>query len=357
MNYNNYKPLNSIQMSFSDVFVQERISKNKFYTNINKVIDWKEIEKEIKKVYTKGKNQRGSKAYNPILLFKMQLISIWYNLSDQSTETFVYENLPAMNFCGLKLEDNVPDHSTLSRFRKELTEKNVYDKLLQIINNQLSKKDILLKGGVSVDATLTSSPFSPKNKPKYKIAQDRKEDQRDKEDIKKENDEMNKKNTPKYNCDIEARFLNKNGIPIYGYKNHISTDKNGIVLSVHTTAANEHDSKGFSPLLKKTPKEFIESVYADKGYQVPDNCEYLKTENIGNNIMDKGYRNRPLSKEQKQRNKDISKIRWVVERTFGGIKKWFKLSKTRYKGLAKNHTLHVMQAIAYNVKRAPGLMC
>ena len=31
-------------------------------------------------------------------------------------------NLSAMHFCDLSIEDGVPDHNTLSRFRKELTQ-------------------------------------------------------------------------------------------------------------------------------------------------------------------------------------------------------------------------------------------
>jgi IS5 family transposase len=46
----------------------------------------------------------------------------------------------------------------------------------------------------------------------------------------------------------------------------------------------------------------------------------------------------------------------VVERTFGSIKKWFSGWKTRYIGLRKTHTQHVLQAIAYNLKRSPGII-
>ena len=50
-----------------------------------------------------------------------QLISVWHSLSDLQTEAMVNDSFSAMRFCGLSIEDNVPDHSTLSRFRTELT--------------------------------------------------------------------------------------------------------------------------------------------------------------------------------------------------------------------------------------------
>ncbi|RME14973.1 MAG: hypothetical protein D6799_06570, partial [Bacteroidetes bacterium] len=56
-----------------------------------------------------------------------------------------------------------------------------------------------------------------------------------------------------------------------------------------------------------------------------------------------------------KRNKVISKVRYVVERTFGSIKLWFGGMKTRYKGLSKVHFQHLMEAIGYNLYRLPYL--
>ncbi len=72
--------------------------------------------------------------------------------------------------------------------------------------------------------------------------------------------------------------------------------------------------------------------------------------------MNKAYRNRSLIPWQQLFNKLISKTPWVVERTFGSIKKWFVGDKARYMGLDKTHTQHILQAIAYNLKRAPEII-
>ena len=39
------------QMGFVDCYVERRIRKNTFFKQINTLIDWKEIDKEIVKVY------------------------------------------------------------------------------------------------------------------------------------------------------------------------------------------------------------------------------------------------------------------------------------------------------------------
>jgi transposase, IS5 family len=291
------------------------------------------------------------------VLFKMTLLQTWYNLSDPEVEDMVNENLAAMMFCGLQLEDDVPDHSTLSRFRKELTEKKAHDRLLRKINNQLKQKGIVIKkGSAKVDATITDSPFSPKGATEYEIAIDREEDDRDDEEKQKEEQQQQliKKDRP--GVDGEGRWLKKGNKLYYGYKKYIATDDEGIIEGVHTAPANEHDSHGMEPVLEKVPKKKKESVFTDKGFKVPNNDEYLKTNNIKNRIQHKAYRNRPLTKWQITFNKLISKERYVVERTFGGMKRWFGAGIARYKGLEKTHGQHVMEAIAYNLKRSPGLV-
>ncbi|XOD68196.1 MAG: transposase [Flavobacteriales bacterium Tduv] len=51
----------------------------------------------------------------------------------------------------------------------------------------------------------------------------------------------------------------------------------------------------------------------------------------------------------------VSKTRWVVERTFGSIKRWFGSGKDRYKVLARVHAQHLMEAITHNLYRSPAL--
>jgi IS5 family transposase len=352
-----YKYSNKVQMGFSDGYVERRISKNKFFLQVNQIIDWPPLEKELKKVYKRGQKERGTKAYSPLLLFKMQLISVWYNLSDVQTEAMVNDSLSAMRFCDLSIEDSVPDHSTLSRFRTELTQKKAYDRLLRKINAQLNGHRLIIKDGVKVDASLTESPFSPKGTKTYEVAQDRNEDNRSPKDLEQEENHHQLKEVEQPNAANQARWAKKSGKYTYGYKKHIGVDKNGMILGVHTTTANEHDSKGLEPLMDKIPQPQRKQVMADKGYKSKANDELLKAKGSKSRTMHKAYRNRPLTDWQIKYNKAISKTRWVVERTFGSLKRWFGSGVTRLKGKDKVHSIHVLEAIAHNLKRSPGLVC
>ncbi|HKM44767.1 MAG TPA: IS5 family transposase [Dysgonamonadaceae bacterium] len=221
----------------------------------------------------------------------------------------------------MSLEDSVPDHSTLSRFRTELTNSNGMDKILGAFNKQLEKHNVIIQTGIKVDASLTDSLRKPKGNIRYSIVEDRKEDEVNEDEQKKQSVFLKKQQGK--GVDTEGRWMKKGGSFHFGFKHHDAVDENGLVVAVHTIAANQHDSKGLIALLKKTPKRYKDKgVSADKGYKVPDNDRFLTKDKIKNRVMHKAYRSRPLTPWQVRFNKLISKTRWVVERTFGSIKKW-----------------------------------
>ena len=59
-----------------------------------------------------------------------------------------------------------------------------------------------------------------------------------------------------------------------------------------------------------------------------------------------------MSHWNKLRNKAISKRRFVVERTFGTLKRTYGLARSRYIGLEKVASEVNLKAIAYNLTRA-----
>jgi len=345
-------------MSFVSHHVERRTRKNIFLRQIDQIINWQPIEKEINKVYKRGHSVDGRPSYPGLLLFKMLLLQTWYRLSDPGVEDMVNDNLSAMRFCGLQIEDDVPDHSVLSRFRTELTVKKAFDRLLRKFNKQLEERGIMVKEGAAlVDASITNTPRRPKGKTKYEIAEDRKEDLQSHESKKEEGKQLTLVKQKQPGVDDQGRWLKKGGKLHYGFKKHIATDLEGLVTAVHTTTANEHDSKGLKPLLKKTPRSKVKKgTNADKGYKVPDNDQLLEELKIKNRLQHKAYRNKPLTEWEIRFNKLISKDRYKVERTFGGMKRWFGAGIAKYVGLDKAHTQHVMEAIAYNLYRSPGMV-
>ena len=68
--------------------------------------------------------------------------------------------------------------------------------------------------------------------------------------------------------------------------------------------------------------------------------------NLKNHILKKAVKNKPLTKWETRFNKLIGKTRFKFERTFGGIKLWFKGGIARYRGMKKMHTQNLMRQCA-----------
>ncbi len=339
-------------MSFSDFYVMHRTRKSNFLNQINQLIDWELIDQIIRKHYNPGKDAAGHPAYSGLLLFKMLMVAIWNGgLSDESIEDMANSNLHVMRFLELALEDDVPDHSVLSRFRTALTKANAWDGLLKEMNRQIESLNVTLSSGCHVDASITHNPRKPKTKPTYEIVIDRNES----DDESEAQADMKVIEVRQPGVDAEARWTKKGGKTLFGYKQHTLVDDNGLVIAVETTAANRHDSQPLIGLVDKAVLKKGSRVHADKAYCSQSHREALKERGLKNGIQDKAVRNKPLTKRQLQRNRKITQVRYVVERTFGSQERWFGSKILRYVGLDKAHAWHVLQAMAYNLKRLPVL--
>lgn len=344
--------------SLADVIcdVRTRKIKSVFFNQINTLIDWRPISNIINKHYSKGLSAVGTPSYDGLLLFKMSLLQTWYGLSDYEVEDRINDSISFSTFCGLTLEQVAPDHSTLSRFRKEMTQKQVYEKLLKEMNTQLEKHKIIVKKGAIVDASVIDTPLKPKTKATYEMAEDRNEEPRNEEDLEKEKQEKVLLKTEQPGADTEAAWLKKGGKSRYGYKKHYVTDEQGLVLGVLTTPANVNEIANLDEVLATVDLPENIPFYGDKGYNSAKNSKLLKDKKLKNRILQKAKKNKPLTEIQKKFNKLCGKTRYKVERTFGSIKRWFNGGVARYKGLEKMHTQNLMEAMGYNLYRCPAII-
>jgi IS5 family transposase len=134
-------------LNLADVAVAKRKVKNPFLDKINKTINWKLIEEKIDADYNRGQRLDGRPAYPGILLFKMCLLEEWFAIYHNKIDFYVNDSISFTHFIGLSLEDEVPSHSTVSRFRIELNKKGLYDELLEMISHQLDERRIKIRKG------------------------------------------------------------------------------------------------------------------------------------------------------------------------------------------------------------------
>ena len=142
----------------------------------------------------------------------------------------------------------------------------------------------------------------------------------------------------------------------FGYKKHHVTDSEGLVLGVLTTKASTNEIANLDQVLDTAdlPKDI--SLKADKGYQSKKNGEILEKRDLKNHILKKAKKNQPLTYWEKKFNKIIGQTRFKVERTFGGIRRWFSGGAARYRGIEKMHTQNLMEAMSYNLYRSPRII-
>jgi IS5 family transposase len=322
--------------------LRSRKIKKVFFTQMNDLLDWNTISNVIDQHYTKGKSAVGNPSYDGLLLFKMCLLQTWYGLSDYEVEDRVNDSISFGYFCGLTIDQVAPDHSTVSRFRTAMTKAGAYEKLFKEINKQLEQHQIIVKTGAIVDASVIDTPLKPKGKTTHQTSQDGNQDE-----VKKEYADS---------VDKEASWLKKNGKYHYGFKKHHVTDNEGLVLGVLTTKASVNEITNLEEVLDTADLPQNIALKADKGYQSEKNNLLLKERKLKNHILKKAKKGKPLTAWEKKFNKLIGKTRFKVERTFGGIKRWFNGGLARYKGLSKMHTQNLMEAMCYNLYRSPGII-
>lgn len=325
--------------------LRSRKIKSTFFHQINELLDWKSLTAIINTHYTKGTSATGTPAYDGLLLFKVCLLQTWYGLSDYEVEDRINDSISFSYFCGMHIDQVSPDHSTISRFRTLMTKKKAYEKLFKEINRQLEQHEIIIKTGAIIDASVIDTPLRPKGKNNYKVTEDR-EDEKEVEVTKEYSS----------NVDKEASWLKKRGKFHFGYKKHHVTDEEGLVLGVVTTKASVNEIANLDEVLDAADLPEDIPLKADKGYQSQKNTQILKSRKLKNHILKKAKKNKPLTQWEKRFNKLIGKTRFKVERTFGGIKRWFSGGVARYRGIEKMHSQNLMEALCYNLYRSPGIV-
>ena len=141
-----------------------RTRKREFLDEMNLVVPWAALVSLI----SPHAPAPGAKGGRPLFAVKTMLrihfVQQWFKLSDPAMEEALYDMALFREFAGLDTgEHNLPDESTILRFRHLLEAHNLSLQILATVNATLADKGLLLKGGTMVDDTLIAAPSSTKN--------------------------------------------------------------------------------------------------------------------------------------------------------------------------------------------------
>jgi IS5 family transposase len=254
-------------------------------------------------------------------MLRMYLLQCWFNLSDEGIEDAIYDSYALRSFMKINfVDEQVPDATTLLKFRHLLEEYNIGKVFFHAITRTLEKCGYMMRGGSIVYATLIQAPSSTKNAEKRR--------------------------------DPEMRQAKKGNQYYFGMKCHAGVDAgSGYVHSLETTSANVHDITVAAQLIREDDRV----VYGDSGYigieqrEEVQGSSYLSGKDYRINRRRKSVQQMPSGQIEWEKaiERRKSSVRSKVEHPFLIVKRYFGFAKTVYRGLSKNtHRLYTLFASA-----------
>jgi IS5 family transposase len=302
------------QMGFGDLEATDRVPAGHFLKKINDQIDWQPFEKALESLYHP---RLGRPSHPPLMMFKALLLQQWYSLSDPGLEEAICDRLSFQRFLGLSLTDSVPDETRICRFRNMLAQAKLGERLFTLLEEQLDAKGMIVRRGSLIDATLIKAQPRPPRRGET-------------------------------SPDPEADWVKKGKDGHFGYKVHLSVDQgSGLLRRLALTAANVSETHLFDKMV--TGDEA--AVFADGAYAKDARKAALRERGVFCGIINRPWRYRPISAQQKKRNKFLSRVRRAVERVIGTLKCRYGLERCRYLGLVRNDNHVWLKGMCYNLKK------
>ena len=307
------------QLTFAEAEYRNKKRKTRrelFLEKMDGLIPWAKLEKKLRKYYPKGEN--GNPPYPLPIMLRVHCLQLFYNLSDPAMEDALYEIESMRRFAGLRLSDRLPDESTILRFRHFLERHKLGKVIFDTVSAQLRQQGLMMREGTIVDATIIAAPSSTKNQDGER--------------------------------DPEMHQTRKGNEWHFGMKMHIGVDdRDGLIHSIETTAANVHDLTAADQLLHGEEQR----VWGDAGYTGIHKRDAFKDRDVDWRIaLRPGTRSNLADQLQEMLEGIKASVRAKVEHPFRTIKQQFGYTKVRYRGLAKNtNRLYVLSAFT-NLLRA-----
>jgi transposase, IS5 family len=273
--------------------------RERFLAEMDAVIPWAPLLGLIEPHYPKA--GPGTQPMPLARMLRIYFLQHWFNLSDPAMEDALYDSEAMRRFAGIALgDDPVPDESTILRFRHLLERHQLTEAMFSAVRTLLEQRQLLLKAGTIVDATIIEAPPSTKN-----AAQAR---------------------------DPEMHQTRKGSTWHFGMKAHVGTDLRGIVHSLTTTAAHVAEITCLPQLLHGEEQ----ALYADQAYWSEFHRECAAAHGVRYCVNRRGTHQRPLTAAQRRSNRRRSQARARGEHAFHVVKRLWGFTKVRYRGLAKN---------------------
>jgi len=324
--------------------------RNDFLPKLNSLIDWEMFRPILNKVHAQEHHGPGGRPpFDVVFMFKILILKKLYNLSDDNTELLIRDRISFRVFLGLGFTDRdiVPDAKTIWLFAEHLKTLELESLLFDRFNALLDTSGFAVKSGLIVDGSFVEVPKQ--------------------RNTKDENQQIKNGEIPETlssnphvlaQKDTDARWTKKNDVSYFGYKNHVLADEEyKLIRGYGVSAASVHDSVPYLDLLPEESLYADQEAFADSAYVGERIASGLRERGYLPMICEKGYRNTPLTEEQKKMNKMKSKVRCRIEHVFGAMKSRCRDEVLRSIGFARARFWIGIQNLVYNLSRFVSLRC
>jgi transposase len=302
-------------MLFSVVNLEALVPQGHLLRRVDTALDLSFVRELTSELYSQT---QGRPSIDPETYVRMLLIQYLYDVdSDRALCEEIGYNLAYRWFCRFSLEDEIPNHSSMTRIRDRLGERTFEAIFLRVV--QLCKEKGLVRGrrlmadGSHIAANASIYTMQERAKPEEQSEEKRPDDDDDEgkgkggnerrfgqrgsqdglsnNDIRR-NSLVGKKiaNQTHFSpTDPEATLTGKHmEYKSLRYKTHHIADADSrVILDCHVTTGRTSEGKVFAERLEKTRQDFtlpIEEVIADRGYGSGENHTWLKDLGIDANI-------------------------------------------------------------------------
>lgn len=270
----------------TSIDLESFIAKEHFLRRIDSILDLSFVRELTAARYA---DRQGRPSIDPEVFFRMQLVAYFYGVTtDRRLCAEVRDNLAYRWFCRLSLEDDVPDHSSLTRIRDRLGEE-IFESVFRKIVEQCQEKGLVQQEcRVMTDATLIAADASlnslvhndPEQAKREEEAQRQRRGTIDGKAQRKVSNQTHRSRT-----DPDATLAQKQGTPRQlKYKVHQTIDaESRVILDTEVTTGARHDNQPYLEQLERVRDRYqltLDEAIADRGYGSAEIIRSLKDKGI-----------------------------------------------------------------------------
>jgi transposase len=270
----------------TSIDLESFVAADHYLRRIDRVLDLSFIRELTAARYADG---QGRPSIDPEVYFRMQLVAYFYGITkDRRLCEEVHDNLAYRWFCRLSLEDDIPDHSSLTRIRDRLGEE-VFEAVFRRIVAQCQQKGLVKEHcRVMTDATLMAASASLNSLVHHDPEIAKQEDEAQRHGRRTIDEKAHRKlsnQTHRSRTDPDATLAQKKGTPLQlKYKVHQTIDADSrVILDSEVTTGARQDNQPYLGQIQRVRDRYkltIDEATTDRGYGSAEIIQSLKEQGI-----------------------------------------------------------------------------